>query len=405
MSFSELTKLKALAIVHIFETSKPLGDYTAVAVLDDGAGISYGINQFTHKSGSLAAVISRYGKLKGSYPANVAAALPDFRLAKNIGIRSNDLQLKRVLADLGKDPLMQQAQREIAFEKYMQPAIEACEGSDFVLPLSLAVIYDSINHGSFAMIRDRVVINPPGNGSMKPVEFEKLWISTYVRKRDAWLESIPRLAKTDYRTDFFLAQIGRGNWDLNLPMNVHGFNLTAAHFPKVSTNQFADLSNDEIDRAATAEPQQLPPAIQPEPAEKDEQETVAVIPAAEAPTQQAENIVNVGTDAPPPANFVPEEKEADAPEPTGFMGKLKAQGAALLAIFGGGAGIKEIFGIQISAETVQLLKVLVPTVLGLGFLGFLVWYVSEKIVGFKTLKLQSEINTDPNRHNLKINPK
>jgi hypothetical protein len=51
--FSERDKLIALAIVHIFETGKAFGDYTAVAVLNDGAGISYGINQFTHRSGSL----------------------------------------------------------------------------------------------------------------------------------------------------------------------------------------------------------------------------------------------------------------------------------------------------------------------------------------------------------------
>jgi hypothetical protein len=39
--------LKALAIVNIFETGKPFGEFAAVAVLNDGAGISYGISQFT----------------------------------------------------------------------------------------------------------------------------------------------------------------------------------------------------------------------------------------------------------------------------------------------------------------------------------------------------------------------
>lgn len=106
----------------------------------------------------------------------------------------------------------------------------------------------------------------------------------------------------------------------------------------------------------------------------------------------------------PPA-FVPETKTVDAPEPTGFMGKLKAQGAALLAFIGGGAGLKEFFGVQISPETVDLLKILVPTVLGLGFIGFLVWFVSEKIVGFKTLKLKADYATDPKRHDLEINAK
>jgi hypothetical protein len=229
MSFSERAKLKALAIVHIFETSKPFGDYGAVAVLNDGAGISYGINQFTHKSGSLWKVLNRFRTLGGELPASVVEAMADFQNGRNIVKRSNDKTIRTALKNLGKNELMQRAQREIAFEAYLKPAIDACEGSGFVMPLSLAVIYDSINHGSYAKIRDRVDVKPPGNGSMKPEEFEMLWISQYVRKRDQWLESIPRLAPTDYRTDFFLAQIARGNWQLKLPLNVHGFTLTDEH--------------------------------------------------------------------------------------------------------------------------------------------------------------------------------
>jgi hypothetical protein len=68
--FSDRAKLIALAIVHIFETSKPFGDYSAVAVLDDGAGVSYGINQFTHKSGSLYMVLNTYLGMGGSVGAD-----------------------------------------------------------------------------------------------------------------------------------------------------------------------------------------------------------------------------------------------------------------------------------------------------------------------------------------------
>lgn len=104
-----------------------------------------------------------------------------------------------------------------------------------------------------------------------------------------------------------------------------------------------------------------------------------------------------------PPTFVADEKTVDAPPPTGFMAKLKVQGAAILASIGGAAGIKEWLGIQLGPETVGLLKILLPTVLTLGFVGFLVWFISEKVVGFKTLKLQSEIATDPTRHDLVIN--
>lgn len=235
MAFSELDKLKALAIVHIFETSKPFGDYSAVAVLDDGAGISYGINQFTHKSGSLAAVLERFLELGGEWSNAIHKSWASITNRRDIANVSADRNLKADLAGIGNNPLMQQAQREIAFELYLKPALDACEGSDFTLPLSLAVIYDSMNHGSWEKIRDRVQFALPA--SIKPEEFEKEWIHEYVQKRDAWLESVPRLRKTHYRTDFFIAQIARGNWHLDLPLNVHGFKLTDANFQNMAAEQ------------------------------------------------------------------------------------------------------------------------------------------------------------------------
>lgn len=243
MPFTERSKTIALAIVKIFETSKPFGRYDAVAVLNDGAGISYGTSQFTHRSGSLAKVITRYLKLGGSVGADeMAEHLPQLKSGANISALSKNAELKKALKEAGNTPEMQQAQREIAFENYLKPALEACEGSDFDLPLSLAVIYDSLNHGSYAKIRDKVKLTLPP--SIKPDEYEKEWITQYTQKRDKWLESVPRLAATDYRTDFFLAQIARNNWQLKLPMTVHGFRLTdEILFPKET---FKDLSDEEI---------------------------------------------------------------------------------------------------------------------------------------------------------------
>lgn len=392
MSFSERAKLTALAIVHIFETSKPMGDYSAVAVLDDGAGVSYGISQFTHRSGSLEAVLRRYEKLAGDVHsfAKYLIWLQD-RTPGNVRRISADAEFKRLLRIAGKTEAMQQAQREIAFELYLKPALDACEGSDFECPLSLAVIYDSINHGSFQAIRDRVTFAGPGNGSIKPEEFEREWITRYVRARHEWLNSKPRLVKTAYRTKFFLGQIALSNWDLNLPMNVHGYRLTEKDIQVNET--FADLRDDEIDL---------------------EVPVLAARPAAETPESVTETAaaVSVSSDtisaaAPPTLSAVGgmTEVEVEAPAPTGFIAKLKMQAAAVFAFIGGGAGLKEWFGVQLSAETVDLLKVLIPTVLGLGFLGFLVWYIAEKIVGFKTLKLKAEAATDPARHNLVINAK
>ena len=123
---------------------------------------------------------------------------------------------------------MREAQLRVAFERYLKPAADACDGSEFVLPLSLAVVYDSMTHGSYEKIRDRV-------GSHLS---EKSWITEYVRRRDAWLASIPRLNATRYRTRFFLNQIMLGKWQLDLPMNINGFWLSENHIRNLTA--FAD---------------------------------------------------------------------------------------------------------------------------------------------------------------------
>lgn len=240
MNFSQKIKLIVLAIVHIFETSKPLGEYAACVVLRDGAGVSYGINQFTHRSGSLLAVVKRYLKKGGTISrAALEAALPLLTRTDTSAIvqLSNDAGFKRALRAAAATREMREAQHEISDEKYLRPAVKACEGSRFVLPLSLAVIFDSINHGSFAKIRDRVKIARANFAT--DLEFEKAWIYSYVKNRDAWLEnhSNPLLRQTDYRTDFFLAQIARGNWTLELPMNVHGHKLSADLFKDSTVEQ------------------------------------------------------------------------------------------------------------------------------------------------------------------------
>jgi chitosanase len=250
MSFSEKDKLKALAIVHIFETSKAFGDYGACVVLNDGAGVSYGINQFTHRSGSLLEVITAYFRNGGTIGrAAIEEALPLLRQKGPgaIGELSGSARFKKALKAAAPTSEMRAAQHEIAEKRYLRPAVEAAEGSGFVLPLSLAVIYDSINHGSYARIRDRVKISKKNYSTA--VEFEKAWIYSYVKNRDAWLESVPRLAVTDYRTDFFLAQIARGNWPLELPVNVHGVKLDQIESPKsqVSGPKVGDRSENRID--------------------------------------------------------------------------------------------------------------------------------------------------------------
>jgi chitosanase len=117
---------------------------------------------------------------------------------------------------------MRNAQDEAAAEFYLAPAIAACAAMNFTLPLSLAVVYDSITHGSWERIRD--LVGRPAGKTL--AEREKGWITAYVRKRDAWLASVKRLQPTRYRTRFFLNQIAISNWELTLPLRVQGVRLT-----------------------------------------------------------------------------------------------------------------------------------------------------------------------------------
>ncbi len=226
MTFTDIEKKKASAIVRIFETGKPLGDYPAVAVLNDGAGVSYGASQFTHRSGSLRAVVDEYLRRDGAVGRKVM--IDRYKTLRTITAEAiqtlaADIVFRNALRAAGMTREMREAQDRIAHDKYLAPAIAACEGSGFVLPLSLAVIYDSLTHGSYEKIRDRVSIN----GFAEPsIEFEKEWIRKYVNARHAWLGSIPRLRSTRYRTQFFENQIKIGRWQLELPMIVHGVRLT-----------------------------------------------------------------------------------------------------------------------------------------------------------------------------------
>ena len=225
-NFTDDDKLKALAIVHIFETSRAFGDYAACVVLNDGAGVSYGINQFTHRSGSLLAVVEAYLANGGKVGAEVLDEnLPQLRRTTPAAVNrlSENEQFKKALRAAAVTSEMKAAQTHIAFERYLRPAMEICRTRGFVLPLSLAVVYDSITHGSWERIAARVT----------PVHLttEKAWITEYIRKRHFWLANVPRLKTTSYRTKFFLGQIAVSNWTLRLPLIVHGVRLTEAMFP------------------------------------------------------------------------------------------------------------------------------------------------------------------------------
>ena len=220
---------KAAAIVNVFETGKPNGDYAAIAVFNDGAGISYGMKQFTHRSGSLLQVVEKYlasGATEGR--ETIESRLPLLRRVTKLAIDTlaADGRFKQALTAAAKTKEMRSAQHAVALERYMKPAVDECRAFGLELPLSLAVVYDSMVHGSWRSLAEH----------LGPVRDEKKWIAAYVEHRHEWLKSIARLRTTTYRTNFFKKEIARGNWQLNLPMYVHGYLLNVSDFPEANVS-------------------------------------------------------------------------------------------------------------------------------------------------------------------------
>lgn len=238
MTFTETNRKTAAKIARVFETSRADGDYSALAVLDDKAGISYGINQFTHRSGSLAVVVERYLANGGRLGADVLREhLPKLKDLSGVAIyrASTNAKLKQALKAAAETTEMKTAQESVAYDLYMKPAIAICSRYGFVEPLSLAVVYDSVVHGSFFRIARSVAVGYAN---------EREWVTAYVRRRDAWFASYPRLRKTRYRTRFFLEQIAKSNWQLRLPINVQGVLIRdAPRARELSTETASTIDN------------------------------------------------------------------------------------------------------------------------------------------------------------------
>tara|TARA_R110000868_G_scaffold244926_8_gene501435 strand:+ start:9231 stop:10163 length:933 start_codon:yes stop_codon:yes gene_type:complete len=217
---SELQKQAAQAIINIFETGKTLGDYASVTLLTGDPGhLTYGRSQTTLASGNLYLLIKAYcaapnaACARGFKPYLERLADIDLALDRDNGFRA-------LLKEAGGDPVMQDAQDAFFDRVYWAPAAKTASDFGFTSPLSAAVIYDSLIHGSWSVMRDRAVAK---QGKATAAN-EKKWIATYIAERRNWLASHSNtlLRRTVYRMDAFNALIQAGNWALSIPMSVCG---------------------------------------------------------------------------------------------------------------------------------------------------------------------------------------
>jgi chitosanase len=221
-------KRLAKAIVSVFETGKVGGDYAAVALLPDGAGVSYGIHQATDRGGNLDQIILRYADLGGAYSSPLSAyleKLDDNETARFSGIDEAPPWLVQFIDELKKassDPIMRQAQDQIFDEQYWQPAAEQCRAMKLKLPLSWAVVYDTCIHSGpngVGRIRRKFPQVPPSRGGD-----EREWTRAYVNARRNWLANYGEeghiVRRTVVRMDVFLALMDAYNWELALPIRM-----------------------------------------------------------------------------------------------------------------------------------------------------------------------------------------
>lgn len=240
MSFSSRARAAANAIVSCHETGRPVGNYSALVVLSDGAGISYGTHQATHRAGSLFKICKLYCDLSTS---QVAAQLRQFLTLLNnhspasVNQAAHNETLKSLLRAAGGEQKMRFAQNRVFERNYLDPAALACDGSGFARAMSLAVIYDSMIQGGYAVCRDRV----------SGVSGEQAWISRYVAVRRQWLATHvkPIVRQTTYRMDTFLRLIHDNNWELNVPFSAHG-----AHVTEEAIQFWAEAEDAQGDEAA-----------------------------------------------------------------------------------------------------------------------------------------------------------
>lgn len=236
---TELQKKAAQAIVNIFETGRPLGDYSRVTLLQGDTGhLTYGRSQTTLASGNLYLLIKRYCESAG---AELAQALVPYlgRLEDRDVNLDQDMAFRRLLRDAGRDPVMRQVQDRFFDSVYWNPATMAARSLGVSRALGVGVVYDSWIHGSWQRMRDRTSerFGQPADSG------EEHWIAHYIDVRRDWLASHSNtlLHRTTYRMDSFRELIDNGQWGLEPPFTCRGILvseavLTEAGDPRASSD-------------------------------------------------------------------------------------------------------------------------------------------------------------------------
>lgn len=226
-------------IVTIHETGR-LNNKSYGAVVNaagDLGGLTYGKHQVTINSGNLYFMLVRYVNSPGAQWASRISPYLE-RLRKKDATLANNQDFITTLRSAGNDPIMITVQDRYFDEQFWIPAQKFCDSKGFIMPLTLAIVYDSVIHGSLYRIDKMLPPNLP----------ERQWEASYVATRRSWLANHANtlLRRTTYRMDTFQRLIDAGNFNLNPPVWAHG--------------QRADAGVNGANPAPTNHPQPVGPA-------------------------------------------------------------------------------------------------------------------------------------------------
>lgn len=223
---TDLQKCCAQAIVNVFETGRPLGNYGSVTLLAGDTGhLTYGRAQTTLASGNLHLLIKAYCDAPDAVFADRLRPYLD-RLDRCDIALDNDAALRQVLREAGDDPVMRREQDAFFDRVYWAPAVASADYIGAQTALGTAVVYDSRIHGSWHAMRDRTTAR---FGTLA-VLTEPVWIGHYVETRRDWLANNANalLRKTVYRMESFAGLIASDNWTLATPFVVRGARIDEA---------------------------------------------------------------------------------------------------------------------------------------------------------------------------------
>jgi chitosanase len=217
---TDTQKATIAAIVNVFESGRPQGDYSAIAVMKGDAGhLSYGRSQVSLGSGKLYELLKQYCQAdKAQFADRLTPLLARFQ--RRDTTLDQDKDVKDLLKQAGTDPVMRITQDQFFNTNYLGPATSSAEATGITTALGNAVVYDSFVQGGWGRLSPRL-------GKISVAQAEQNWVSSYIELRRNWLLSLhPPLPSTVYRMDSFQSLINGKNWDLELPIQVHSVSIT-----------------------------------------------------------------------------------------------------------------------------------------------------------------------------------